>query len=74
MKYTLKSDETLTFNITKVEEDTIVNSLAYGEILITKGNYIVEPENEEEKVFGTTETDLNLYYEKIEEENLGGIE
>jgi len=74
MKYTLKSDETLTFVIKKVEEDTIVNSLAYGEILITKGNYIVEPENEEEKVFGTTETDLNLYYEKIEEENLGGME
>lgn len=61
MKYVSKQNPNIVVDVREVKKDTVIKSPIYGEILVTKGNYILKSEDGNE--VGTTETDLNIFYE-----------
>ena len=60
--YTSIFDKTVKVKVTQVDEDTVINSKEFGDILITKGNYVLEYADGTQ--VGTTKTDLDARYKK----------
>lgn len=59
-KYVFNRNPEVVITATKTKEDTTIDSKEYGEILVTKGNYVAE--NKDGTKFGITQEDLNAFY------------
>lgn len=68
-KYALKSDPDFVVSIVEMEEDTVVDSFQWGQILVTAGNMVAYPESDKDGPFGITPKDLGLRWEELEEED-----
>lgn len=63
MKYVHKQDKDRIVTVKEVKKDTVIESKEYGNILVTKGNFILKSEdgNSGSEV-GITKADLELWY------------
>ena len=63
MKYAFKLETSIVVDVEKVKKDTTITHAEYGDILITKGNYILtKPDGSQ---VGITATDLELQYKPV---------
>lgn len=63
MKYALKSNLDNAVDVKEVKKDTVIKHAEYGDILVTKGNYVLTmPDGSQ---VGITPTDLELQYKPV---------
>lgn len=63
MKYALKLDSNYVVEAKEVKKDTVIKSETYGDILVTKGNYILTLPDKSQ--VGCTPSDLELQYQPV---------
>lgn len=64
MKYVSKYDDAIKVTVKEVKKDTVIEHKEYGEILVTKGNFIMKSKDGSE--VGITPADLELQYKPAE--------
>ena len=60
-KYALKENADYVVEAEKAKKDTVIKTKQYGDILVTKGNYVMTLPDKTQ--VGITETDLALFYD-----------